>query len=316
MATITMRALLEAGAHFGHQTHRWNPKMAPYIFGARNGVYIIDLAQTQALALAAYEHVRDLVVKGESIFFVGTKKQASDVVRAEAERCGMFYCTHRWLGGTLTNFQTIRSSIKRLNGLDAQLSDEQELAERTKKEISRMTKERDKLMRTLGGFKEMDKLPAAVFVVDTRKESIAIAEARRLGITSIAIVDTNCDPEMITHPIPANDDAIRSIRLFSGLIADAVLDGKAQRSEGAEVPEPAAAAAVGTVLPGTPPAAEPVPAAGGAAPAAAVVPAPTVTTVPTAGPVPAPVAAAEPPPVPAPGPPPAAAPAAETTAGE
>lgn len=313
MATITMRALLEAGAHFGHQTHRWNPKMKPYIFGARNGVYIIDLAQTQRLAQTAYERIREIVVRGESIFFVGTKKQAADVVREEAQRCGMFYSTHRWLGGTLTNFQTIRSSIKRLNRIEALLANEQEVAGRTKKEVSKLTKERDKLMRTLGGFKDMDKLPGAVFIVDTRKESIAVTEARRLGIPCFAIVDTNCDPELITYPIPANDDAIRSIRLFSSLIADAVLDGKAQRSEGAEVPEPPAAEA---------PAPQPeatAPAADGAQPTA-VAPAPTVTTVRTADPVAAPAPAAAPadtPPVaasePVPATPPAEAPAPETT---
>lgn len=278
MATLTMRALLEAGAHFGHQTHRWNPRMAPYIFGARNGIYIVDLAKTLVMAQAAYEKVREIAARGESIFFVGTKKQAADVVREEAERCGMFYCTHRWLGGTLTNFQTIRSSIKRLNQLDAILANEEEIAARTKKEMLHIARDRDKLMRTLGGFKDMEKLPGAIFLVDTRKEAISVAEARRLRIPSIAIVDTNCDPEMIDYPIPANDDAIRSIRLFAGFIADAVIDGKAQRTEGAEVPEPAQVAAPAAV-------AVAVADAGGS-----VAPAPTVTTVPIAEPAPAPAA--------------------------
>ena len=285
MATISMRAMLEAGAHFGHQTHRWNPKMAPYIFGARNGIYILDLAQTKVLAEQAYERIRELVAQGESILFVGTKKQASDVIREEAERCGMFYCTQRWLGGTLTNFQTIRSSLKRLHRLDEMLSNEEETADLKKKEVGRLAKERDKLTKALGGIKEMTKLPGAVFIVDTRKESIAVAEVKRLGILSVAVVDTNCDPEAITMPIPANDDAIRSIRLFASFVADAALDGKAQRSEGEDVPDAPAAATA-------PAAAVDAPAAD-ASVATAVVPAATVTTVPVAAGPPAPAPAPE-----------------------
>lgn len=286
MATISIRAMLEAGVHFGHQTHRWNPKMGPYIFGARNGIYIMDLVKSQALATEAYDFIRDTVAKGEQVLFVGTKKQASDVIEQEAVRCGMFHCTHRWLGGTLTNFQTIRSSLKRLQQVETLLADEEETASRTKKETARLAKERDKLFRNLGGFKEMTRLPGAIFLVDTRKESIAVAEARRLGIPSVAMVDSNCDPEQIDYPIPANDDAIRSIRLFTSFIADAVLDGKAQRSEGADIPMPEVVAA-----------AVPVADAGPMAPAgppASVVPAPTVRTVPmpSAAPAASPAAAA------------------------
>ena len=229
-----MKQLLEAGVHFGHQTSRWNPKMKPYIFGARNGIYIIDLQQTVRLFHSAYESVRDLAAQGGTIMFVGTKKQAQDIVREEAERSGMFYVNNRWLGGMLTNFQTIRQSIERLKKLEEIMADPEMIQALTKKEMSENGRERDKLMATLAGIKNMRKLPDALWVIDTKKEEIAVAEANRLGIPVAAVVDTNCDPDLISYRIPGNDDAIRAIKLFTAAIADAVIEGKQLADERAK----------------------------------------------------------------------------------
>jgi small subunit ribosomal protein S2 len=226
MTEISMKQLLEAGVHFGHQTSRWNPKMKPYIFGARNGIYIIDLQQTVRLFHGAYEWVRDLAAQGGTVMFVGTKKQAQDIVREEAERCGMFYVNNRWLGGMLTNFQTIRQSIERLKKLEEIMADPEMIQALTKKEMSENAREHDKLMATLAGIKNMRKLPDALWIIDTKKEEIAVAEANRLGIPAVAVVDTNCDPDLIAYRIPGNDDAIRAIKLFTAAIADAVIEGK------------------------------------------------------------------------------------------
>ncbi len=224
---ITMKQLLEAGVHFGHQTKRWNPKMKPYIFGARNGIYIIDLQKTVGLARQALRFVSDAVAKGGSVLFVGTKKQAQDAIREEAARSGMFFVTNRWLGGTLTNFKTVKQGIERLKTIEKMAADG--TYERLpKKEIASLEREREKLEKNLGGIKEMSRLPAAVFVIDTKKEYIAVHEANRLGIPVVAVVDTNCDPEGIEYVIPGNDDAIRSIRLFTGKVAEACIEGKAR----------------------------------------------------------------------------------------
>jgi len=226
MTEISMKQLLEAGVHFGHQTSRWNPKMKPYIFGARNGIYIIDLQQTVKMFRACYDFARDIAAQGGSILFVGTKKQAQDIVKEEAERCGMFYVNNRWLGGMLTNFQTIRASIERLKKLEDIMADPEMVNALTKKEMSENAREHGKLMLTLGGIKNMRKLPDALWVIDTKKEYIAVAEAQRLGIPVVAVVDTNCDPDLIAYRIPGNDDAIRAIKLFTAAIADAVVEGK------------------------------------------------------------------------------------------
>ncbi len=238
MAEVTMKQLLEAGVHFGHQVGRWNPKMKPYIFGARNGIYIIDLQQTVRLFQEACAFVRELVAQGGTLLFVGTKKQAQDAIREEAERCGMFYVNNRWLGGTLTNFQTIKQSIERLRKLEEMMADPQVEEALTKKEMLGVRRQREKLLAALGGIKNMRKLPDAVFVIDANREEIAVREANRLGIPTIAPVDTNCDPDVIDYKIPGNDDAIRAIRLFCSAIADAVLEGKAlyeERQRGREV---------------------------------------------------------------------------------
>jgi small subunit ribosomal protein S2 len=220
-----MKELLEAGVHFGHETKRWDPKMKPYIFGARNGIYIIDLQKTVQLFKEAYQFVRDISAKGEYVLFVGTKKQAQETIYEQATRCGMFYVNHRWLGGMLTNFQTIKRSIDRLNKLEAMKSEEiYNLL--PKKEVLELEKERSRLEKSLGGIKKMDHLPGAIFVVDPKKEKIAVKEARKIGIPSIGIVDTNCNPEEVDHVIPGNDDAIRAIHLFTSKIADAVVEGK------------------------------------------------------------------------------------------
>ncbi len=226
MTEISMKQLLEAGVHFGHQTSRWNPKMKPYIFGARNGIYIIDLQQTVKLFRTAYDVVRDLSAQGGTMLFVGTKKQAQDIVREEAERCGMFYVNNRWLGGMLTNFQTIKASIERLKKLEEVMADPAMIQALTKKEMSDNGREHGKLMAMLGGIKNMRKLPDALWVIDTKKEEIAVAEAQRLGIPVVAVVDTNCDPDLIAYRIPGNDDAIRAIKLFTAAIADAIIEGK------------------------------------------------------------------------------------------
>ncbi len=227
MTDVTMKQLLEAGVHFGHQTSRWNPKMKPYIFGARNGIHIIDLQQTVRMVKDVCAQVRDLIVAGGHVLFVGTKKQAQDSVREEAERCGMSYVHHRWLGGTLTNFQTVRQSIERLKKLEEMANDPKIVEALTKKEMLSHSREQAKLERALGGIKDIKKLPDAVFIIDPGQEAIAVREARKLGIKVIAIVDTDCDPDLVDHKIPGNDDAIRAIRLFCSLMAEAVNEGKA-----------------------------------------------------------------------------------------
>ncbi|MBN1203664.1 MAG: 30S ribosomal protein S2 [Myxococcaceae bacterium] len=230
---ITMKQLLEAGVHFGHQTKRWNPKMKPYIFGARNGIYIIDLQKTVVMARAAFRFVADITSRGGHVLFVGTKKQAQDVIREEAARAGQFFVTSRWLGGTLTNFKTIKQGIDRLKTLE-KMAEDGTFERLPKKEVASLEREREKLEKNLGGVKEMTKLPRCVFVIDPKKEHIAIHEATRLGIPVIGVVDTNCDPDGIDFVIPGNDDAIRSIKLFTSKIADACLEGAARyRASGA-----------------------------------------------------------------------------------
>jgi small subunit ribosomal protein S2 len=224
---ITMRQLLEAGVHFGHQTKRWNPKMKPYIFGARNGIYIVDLQKTVRLAREAFRFVSDVCARGQSVLFVGTKKQAQDAVIEEATRSGQFHVTNRWLGGTLTNFKTIKSGIDRLKALE-KMSTDGTFEKLPKKEVAVLQNEMDKLKKNLGGIQEMSRLPGCLFVIDPKKEHIAIHEATRLGIPIVGLVDTNCDPEGIEYVIPGNDDAIRSIRLFCAKIADAAIEGKAR----------------------------------------------------------------------------------------
>jgi small subunit ribosomal protein S2 len=228
-SAITMKQLLEAGVHFGHQTKRWNPKMKPYIFGARNGIYIIDLQKTVGLARTAFRFISDSVAKGGTVLFVGTKKQAQDAIREEASRSGMFHVTNRWLGGTLTNFKTVKTGIDRLKTIEKMAADG--TYERLpKKEVASLEREREKLEKNLGGIKDMARLPAALFVIDTKKEYIAVHEANRLGIPVVAVVDTNCDPEGIDFTIPGNDDAIRSIRLFTSKVAESCIEGKARHS--------------------------------------------------------------------------------------
>ena len=238
MAVISMKQLLEAGVHFGHQTRRWNPKMAPYIFTERNGIYIIDLQKTVKKVDEAYMFVRDLALDGKDILFVGTKKQAQESIESEAKRCGMFFVNNRWLGGTLTNFRTIRTRIDKLNEID-KMEKEGKFELLPKKEVIKLLAEREKLEKNLGGIREMKKLPGALFVVDPKKEHIAVAEARILGIPIVGIVDTNCDPDEIDYVIPGNDDAIRAVKLIAGKLADAVLEGK----QGEQTEEEAAPAA-------------------------------------------------------------------------
>jgi len=267
---VTMKELLEAGVHFGHQTRRWNPKMKRYIFGKRNGIYIVDLQKTVKLFAEAAEFVGELAEAGKRILFVGTKRQAQEVIAEEATRCGEFYVTNRWLGGTMTNFVTLRGSIKRMQEIEERLNEEESVL--TKKELLRLERQFTRMQQNLGGIREMQALPDALFVVDPKKEAIAIAEANKLRIPVIAIVDTNCDPELIDYVIPGNDDAIRSIRLFSSKIADAYLQGSKQleqemmvEAEGAE-PEAEAKAAT---APAAAPAAKAEPAAEETAEAAA-----------------------------------------------
>ena len=239
MSVISMKQLLEAGVHFGHQTRRWNPKMAEYIFMERNGIYIIDLQKTVKKLEEAYFFVRDLAAEGGTVLFVGTKKQAQDAVKEEAEKVGMFYVNARWLGGMLTNFKTMRQRVERLNQLN-RMAEDGTFAMLPKKEVIKLRLEIEKLEKYLGGVKEMKKLPGALFVVDLRKEKNAIAEARKLGIPIVAIVDTNCDPDEIDYVIPGNDDAIRAIRLIAATMANAVVEGR----QGEELTEaPAAEAA-------------------------------------------------------------------------
>ncbi len=229
MSHISMRKLLESGVHFGHQTKRWNPKMKPYIYGARNGIHIVDLGKTVVSFDKAYDFVANVVASGAPVLFVGTKRQAQDVIAEEAARAGQFYITERWLGGTLTNWKTIRSSIEKLRNFDRMASDGT-FNKLSKKEVRVIEREREKLEKSIGGIKDMPTLPGALFIIDSGKEAIAVNEAKILGIPVIAVVDTNCDPEPIDYVIPGNDDAIRSIRLFSGAIADACIEGAKRRA--------------------------------------------------------------------------------------
>jgi small subunit ribosomal protein S2 len=235
LASITMKELLEAGVHFGHQTKRWNPKMKQYIFGERNGIYIIDLQKTLRLFKEATQFVTDLASQGKTVLFVGTKRQAQDAIAEEALRCNMFFVNQRWLGGLLTNFSTIQKSIKRLKELDAMATDGRyELL--PKKEVTRLERERKALEKNLAGIKNMPGLPDAIFVIDSKNEEIAVAEARRLGIPVIAIVDTNCDPDVVDYVIPGNDDALRAIRLFASKVSESVIEGQAFNKETAGAP--------------------------------------------------------------------------------
>ena len=246
VAAVTIKDLLEAGVHFGHQTRRWNPKMKEYIFGERNGIYIIDLQKTHRLLQDALQFVQEFAAQGKSILFIGTKRQAQEAIAEEAKRCGMPFVTERWLGGLLTNFVTVRRSLERLRELEMTLSGPQETQRErlTKKELAHLDKERQKLEKNLTGIKGMKNVPDAVFVIDTRREAIAVAEARKLKIPVIGVLDTNSDPDEVDVPIPGNDDALRAIRLFAGKVADAVLAGRGLReahlaeqiSGGAEAP--------------------------------------------------------------------------------
>ena len=249
MSEITMKQLLEAGVHFGHQTTRWNPKMKKYIYGARNGIYIVDLQKTLKMFREAEKFVRKITGAGKKILFVATKKQAQELIKEEAERCGMYFMNQRWLGGTMTNFSTIRKSIDRLLQLE-KMDEEGEFERLHKKEALKKRKEIEKLNKFLGGIKKMRELPHAIFIIDTQKERIALAEAKNLGIKTFALVDTNCDPDGIDFPFPGNDDAIKSIKLFTSRIADVAIEGqevfKASRKEEdsakEEKPEPTAKA--------------------------------------------------------------------------
>ena len=228
MAQITMKQMLEAGVHFGHQTKRWNPKMKPYIFGARNGIYIVDLQKTVRYFKTAYQFIQETVANGDKVLFVGTKKQAQDAIKEESLRADQYFVNNRWLGGMLTNFTTIKASIDRLKKIEAMAADGT-LEQYTKKEALQLEREREKLEKNLGGIKNMSKLPGAVFVIDPNKEAIAVQEANKLGIPVVAVVDTNCDPDNIDYIIPGNDDAIRAIRLFASRMAEACVEGLQQR---------------------------------------------------------------------------------------
>ena len=230
MPSISMKELLEAGVHFGHQTKRWNPKMKEYIFGERNGIYIIDLQKTLKLFKDAMRFVAEQAAAGKNILFVGTKRQAQEAIAEEATRCGMYYINQRWLGGLLTNFVTVQKSIKRLKELDA-MATSGDWQGRVKKEIGRLERERKHLVQNLNGIKEMNGLPDLLFVVDSSKEAIAVGEAKKLGITVVAVVDTNCDPDMVDYVIPGNDDALRAIRLFTNKISEAVVEGRQLATE-------------------------------------------------------------------------------------
>jgi small subunit ribosomal protein S2 len=269
----SMRQLLEAGAHFGHQTHRWNPKMKRFIFGERSGIHILDLSQTVPLLHQALVKTRDVVSKGGRVLFVGTKRQASDPVSAAAKRCAQYYINHRWLGGTLTNWQTVSKSIARMREVEGIIGGNAP-AGLTKKEVLNLTRERDKLDRALGGIADMGGKPDLMFVIDTNKEAIAIKEAKKLGIPIVALVDSNCDPDDVDFPIPANDDAARSIQLFCDLLADAVIDGLGSAAAGSgvdlgaaeDVYEPVLAASDVADLTGEATAADAAPEAGAAEP--------------------------------------------------
>ncbi|MBI3037735.1 30S ribosomal protein S2 [bacterium] len=255
MTLVSMKNLLEAGVHFGHQTRRWNPKMSKYIFTSRNGIYIIDLQKTTKLLDEACDFVKSVVREGKPVLMVSTKRQAQDIIKSEAERCGMYFVNYRWLGGMLTNYNTIEKRIQYLKELD-RLIDSGDIEKYPRKEGSRMRKERDKLERSLGGIKDLKGMPGAIFIIDPRKEAIAIAEARKMGIPVVAVVDTNCDPDEIDYVIPGNDDAIRAVKLLTGIIADSILealegkpfsevaaaasDAAEMREAVAQVPEPAA----------------------------------------------------------------------------
>ncbi|MFB9730735.1 30S ribosomal protein S2 [Ornithinimicrobium kibberense] len=241
MAVVTMRQLLESGVHFGHQTRRWNPKMKRFIMTERNGIYIIDLQQSLTYLNEAYDFVKQTVAHGGTILFVGTKKQAQESVAEQATRVGMPYVNHRWLGGMLTNFQTVSKRLTRLKELEEVDFDDVAGSGRTKKELLMMRREYEKLARTLGGIRDMQKVPSAIWVVDTKKEHLAVTEARKLGLPVIAILDTNCDPDEVDYKIPGNDDAIRSVTLLTRVVADAVADGLIARSGGGSADEPAAA---------------------------------------------------------------------------
>ncbi len=257
MSYVTMKELLEAGVHLGHQTRRWNPKMAPYIFGARNGIHIIDLQKTVQFFKTAYNYVVERVADGGVVLFVGTKKQAQDAIAEEAKRCGMFYVNHRWLGGMLTNFLTISRSIARLKEFET-MKEDGTLRRFPKKEILMMEKKAAKLERSLGGIKNMGRLPDIVYVVDPRKEDIAVLEARKVHVPLVSIVDSNCDPTEIDYPIPGNDDAIRAIRLLTSRVADAVLEGKKLAEERLQGQMDKEAAAALTPEPAPAPAPAPV----------------------------------------------------------
>ena len=236
MVTVTMKELLEAGVHFGHQVRRWNPKMKEYIFGERNGIYIIDLQKTQRMFREAIAFVTNLIAedKGRTVLFVGTKRQAQDAIREESEKCSQFYVNQRWLGGLLTNFQTVQKSIKRLKDLEAMQTDGR-YEKLTKKERIKLDRERESLNKNLAGIKGMNRLPDAIFIIDVKKEEIAVAEANRLGIPIVAVVDTNCSPEGIDYVIPGNDDALRAVRLFASRISDAIVEGNQIATEGGVV---------------------------------------------------------------------------------
>ncbi|UDL77245.1 30S ribosomal protein S2 [Corynebacterium uberis] len=231
MAVVTMRELLDAGVHFGHQTRRWNPKMRRFIFTDRNGIYIIDLQQTLTFIDEAYEFIKETVAHGGNVLFVGTKKQAQEAIKNEAERVGMPYVNHRWLGGMLTNFQTVSKRLARMKELQAMEAAEDGYAGRTKKEVLMLTRERTKLERVLSGIAEMGKVPSALWIVDTNKEHIAVHEAHKLNIPVVGILDTNCDPDDVAYPIPGNDDAIRSVSILTHVVGEAVIEGKKAREE-------------------------------------------------------------------------------------
>ncbi len=256
MSTVTMKELLEAGVHFGHQAKRWNPKMKKYIFGERNGIYIIDLQKTLKLFKEAYEFVRGSASQGKDVLFVGTKKQAQEAIVEEAKRCNMYYISYRWLGGMLTNFATIKKSIDRLKKIE-RMKEDGTYDKLTKKEVAGLEKERTKLERVLAGIKTMPDLPSVVFIIDPRKEAIAVHEANKLGITVVSVVDTNCDPDNIDYVIPGNDDAIRAIRLMASKIADAVIEGRQAIVKEADAAAAAKTAAAAQAAPAASEAADP-----------------------------------------------------------
>lgn len=233
MAYVSMKQMLETGVHFGHQTRRWNPKMKPFIFGARNGIHIIDLQQTVKLYRTAHDKIADTVARGGKVVFIGTKRQAQEAIATEATRCGQYYVANRWMGGTLTNFATIQKSIDRMKKLEAMFADGS-VNRYQKKEILQLQREFDKLMLVLGGIKDMEGLPQIAFIIDPHREEIAVKECRTLGIPIVAVTDTNCDPDVIDYIIPGNDDAIRAIKLFVAHIADACLEGEAMRKDGGD----------------------------------------------------------------------------------